>query len=273
MKSLGTALRVLAEFTGLQASWGVGELAERCKLPKSQVSKILSTFREQGFLIQDQATRRYSVGLRSFVLGSRFVTYHELAREALPIMRALVDKSGHSVRLCVADRGEVIYLLAIEGPLLLHTGWRAGTNLPWHATSAGRVLLAFLSQPEQEMILARTGLPAITPFTVTDRSKLSSLLRRIREQGYATVRGESTPGLGAISVPILGTGQRVVGALSLAFPEHVVSAEDEGRLFAMLHDSARMLSLRSGSPVYSFQIRDAGRARPAPTRRVAVRRK
>jgi DNA-binding IclR family transcriptional regulator len=269
MKSLGTALKVLAEFSGSKPSWGVGELADKCGLPKSQVSKILSSFREHGFLVKDQATRRYSVGLRAFMLGSRFVTHHDLSREALPIMRGLVDASGHSVRLSVVDGGEVIYLLAIEGPLLLHTGWRAGTVLPWHATSAGRILLAFASPEERDAILERTGLPAITPYTITDRSKLDRQLAAARQLGYATARGESTPGLGAISVPILGQGQAIIGALTLAFPEHVVAADEEPALVTMLHDSARMLSLRSGSPVYSFRV---GRESPPATRRPAARR-
>ena len=97
-------------------------------------------------------------------------------------------------------------------------------------------------------------------------AELDAMLKMIREQGYATARGESTPGLGAISVPILGTGQRVIGTLTLAFPEHVVSVEEEPRLFAMLHDSARTLSLRSGSPVYSFRasFRAGDAPRPAP---------
>jgi DNA-binding IclR family transcriptional regulator len=273
MKSLGTALRVLAQFTGTQPSWGVSELAERCGLPKGQVSKILSTFREHGFLVKDSATRRYSVGLRVFALGSRFVNHHALTRDALPIMRALANKSGHSVRLSVVDRSEVIYLLAIEGPLLLDTGWRAGTVLPWHATSAGRVLLAFSSEAEQNVILERTGLPAITPYTVTDRSKLDAILRRIRLQGYGTARGESTLGLGAISVPVLGTGQKIIGTLSLAFPEHVVPEADEPKFVEMLHDSARMLSMRSGSPVYSFRVGEPPRPALAsePTRAAAAR--
>ena len=267
MKSLGTALRVLAEFAGTKPSLGVGEVAKTCGLPKSQVSKILSAFRESGLLTQDPTTRRYAVGLRAFTLGSRFVSHHALSREALPIMRGLVDKSGHSVRLSVVDRGEVIYLLAIEGPLMLDSGWRAGTVLPWHATSAGRVLLAYAHPQERDEILARTGLPAITPYTVTDRTELDRLLEAARRSGFATARGESTLGLGSISVPVLGHGQAIIGTLTITFPEHVVAPEEEPKLVELLYDSARMLSLRSGSTVYSFRVggQPASPARePAP---------
>src|SRR4051812_10103721 len=108
MKSLGTALRVLMEFTADAPSLGVGELAQRTGLPKGQISKILSTFRQHRILAQDPATRRYSVGSRAFALGSRFVNYHPLAREALVVMRRLVEQTGHSARLSVMDGDRVI---------------------------------------------------------------------------------------------------------------------------------------------------------------------
>src|SRR6185437_7521057 len=107
LKSLSTALRVLTEFTADAPSLGVGELAQRTGLPKGQISKILGTFRRHQILAQDPSTRRYSVGSRAFALGSRFVNYHPLAREALVVMRRVVEQTGHSARLSVMDGDRV----------------------------------------------------------------------------------------------------------------------------------------------------------------------
>jgi DNA-binding IclR family transcriptional regulator len=38
----------------------------------------------------------------------------------------------------------VVYLLQSERPPLIDTGWRVGMFLPLHATTAGKVTLAFL---------------------------------------------------------------------------------------------------------------------------------
>jgi len=252
MKSLRTSLRLLMEFMGDQPDFGVSELTERTGLPKSQVSKILSAFHDHGLLSRDPKTRRYAVGLRAYALGSRYVKFDRLSREALPIMRGLVERSGHSVRLSVMEGEDVLYLLGIEGPLFVDTGWRAGTWLPLHATSAGRVLLAFLPEARVEALIANRGMAAVTPETVTDPAVLRRILVQVRSRGFSMQRNETMPGLGTIGVPILGGDQAVIGVLGIAFPVHLVPRERDPALIEMLHQSARVLSQRMGSAVYPF---------------------
>ena len=141
MKSLNAALTLLAEFMASEPDLGVGELAERTGMPKSQVSKILSTFRKHGLLTQDPRTHRYRVDARAFALGSRFVNRNPLTQAALPVMRALSEQSGHSTRLSIRVGDDVLYLVGIEGPHFIDTGWRAGQWMPLHATSAARIFL------------------------------------------------------------------------------------------------------------------------------------
>lgn len=252
MKSLRTAIRVLMEFAGEQRDYGVGELAQRCGLSKSHVSKILDAFAGERLLAQDDETRRYSVGVRCYALGSRFLTHDRLCRAAMPVMRDLVDRTAHSARLSVLDGEHALYLMGLEGPLFVDTGWRSGTWLPVHSTSAGRVLLAFMDPQQAESLLARQPLRRVTERTVVDLPTIRRLLNHARNKGYASQRGETTPGLGTVAVPIFATGQAVIGTLGLAFPAHLVQTKDEPRLANILHQSARTLSQRMGSTVYPF---------------------
>jgi DNA-binding IclR family transcriptional regulator len=278
MKSLRTGIRLLMEFAGEQRDFGVGELATRCGLSKSQVSKVLAAFAEGGLLVQDSDTRRYSVGARTFALGSRFVTYDPLCREAMPVMRELVAGTGHSARLSVLDGDHVMYLIGVEGPLFLDTGWRAGTWLPAQATSAGRVMLAFMDPDRASRVIRNNPARAITDRTVTAPDAIVKLLAQTRARGFASQRDETTPGLGTIAVPIFAAGQQVVGALGLAFPTHTVPPKQDAALAEILHGAARGLSQRVGCPVYPFgggtrergpdRVRPAAPdARPAPARR------
>lgn len=143
IKSLATALRLLARFVTAQAPLGVGELAKQVGLNKSQVSKILKTYRDYGFVEQDAATQKYSVGLNAFALGNNYVNAYPLSRDALPVMRKLVDETGHSAVLSVLHGSDIIHLLAVEGRLFIDGRWRVGRFMPYHSTSAGKLLLAF----------------------------------------------------------------------------------------------------------------------------------
>jgi len=267
MKSLSTALRVLLAFTEAQQHQSVGGLAQRSGLTKGQVSKILSTFRAFGLLQQDPQTRLYSVGIQAFALGSRFVNYHPLCHEALPLIRRLVDRTGHSARLSVLSDRQIIYLLQVDGPLLSDTGWRAGMYLPPHATTAGKVALAFLDEATREEILAELAMPQLTPKTITDKDELRRQLVQIAEAGYASSRGESTAGLGATSVPVFATRNELIAVLSLAYPEHLVDRKDEPKLAAALHEAARTLSHRMGSGAYPFGGRKGEGEAPAASAR------
>lgn len=251
MKSLRTGLRVLLEFEHDQRDFSVTELAQRCELAKSQVSKILSALVGAGLLVQDPAKRTYSVGLRCHVLGSRFTNYDTLCQAATPVMRELLGSSGHSVRLSVPDGDHSIYLIGLEGPMFVDTGWRSGNSVPVGASSAGRVLMAFMEPARRERLLANP-VPPITPHTVRDRARLEELVASVPRDGFSIQRNETSLGLGVVSVPVFNSAQQIVGALGLAFPSHRVSADEEAGLVAALHDAARAISQRLGCQVYPF---------------------
>jgi DNA-binding IclR family transcriptional regulator len=252
MKSLSTALKVLLEFTNEQQHQSVSSLTEKTGLTKGQVSKILGTFRQFGILQQDPQTRLYSVGLNAFAIGSRYVNYHPLAREALPLIRRLVDQTGHSARLSVMSARRIIYLLQADGHLLSDTGWRAGMFLPIHATTAGKVALAFVEPAVRDEIVDTMDMPALTPNTITDRDVLRKQLSAIAKIGYGVSRSESKVGLGAVGVPVFAAGMTMLAVLSLSFPDHIVGSDEEADLAGLLHDAARALSQRMGCEAYPF---------------------
>ena len=272
MKSLDAALKLLSEFTGKEADISVSELSAKTGMPKSQVSKILLTFRKNRFLEKDDTTQRYSVGPRAFALGSRFVNHNPLTRAALPVMRELTERSGHSTRLCIRVDCDVLYMLGIEGPHFIDTGWRVGQWMPMHASSAARVFLAEADEAEIDRILLQHGMPALTERTVQDADELKVMLREARATGFARNYGETARGLSTLSVPVFGHGGILTASLTIAFPSHVVDAESEPDLVEMMHRSARTLSQKIGCEVYPYgnlNLRSVSQA-PVSAERSAV---
>lgn len=251
MKSLRSGLRVLLEFERGPRDISMTELAKRCELSKSQVSKILAALVDSGLVVQDPTSRTYAIGKRSYLLGSRYTSYDPLCQAATPVMRQLLARTGHSVRLSVPHADQSLYLIGLEGPLFLDTGWNSGNCVPIGASSAGRVLMAFM-EPEERARLLDVPVPALTQYTICDRAKVEELVDQAQRNGYSVQRNETTPGLGVATVPVFKAGQQIVGALGLSFPSHQVSAEDEPELIAALHDAARVISQRLGCGVYPF---------------------
>ena len=83
VKSLHKALEILNCFVG-KDSLGVTEISERFGLCKSNVHNILYTFRQMGYLEQNEATGKYRLGMQIFVLCKGLSDSFPIARIALP---------------------------------------------------------------------------------------------------------------------------------------------------------------------------------------------
>lgn len=252
IKVLDKALAVLAQFSEDDTDLSVTELADRLGMLKGQISKMLTSFRQAGLLTQDPETKRYSVGLVSFALGSRYINAHQLTRDAIPILRALVDRTGHGARFCLTHGNKVIYLYGIESPRLPSSGWRIGTWMPLYATAAGKAVASFFDDARLRSALGAVTMKRYTPNTISDRDALMSEIETVRARGYAVNRGELTVGLGVIAVPIFDHDRSPIGALSIVFPDHSVTEGDRAHIVSALHDSAATLSARAGCAVYPF---------------------
>lgn len=252
MKSLRSALRVLMEFTGNKPAYTVTELAALTGLSKSHISKIVSAVADAGLIRQNPDTLAYSVAVRSFVLGSQFFNHDELSARAMPLLRDLMQETGHSTRLSVLDGDRVAYLVGVNGPLFTDSPWKMGTYMPMHATVSGRVLLAFMEEGHAEQLIKEMPLPAVTRSTVTERADLRALVQQARDKGYAVTRDENTVGLSAIGAPVFDAQRTAVGVITIAFPSHMAPRRGEDALLTPLHRAARMLSQRMGCPVYPF---------------------
>jgi len=144
----------------------------------------------------------------------------------------------------VLHGGRAVYLLAVQadGPVAIRVA--PGSEMPLHSTSAGKVLLASLSDAEARKLLGGGKLAAITPHTVTDPAALVASLARVRRQGYATVSEENIRGVLSVGAPIRDRSGRVVAALSVAFPKYL----DAG------------LTLQSATPLVTAAAQRASRA-------------
>ncbi len=252
MKALQNSLRILSAFCGERASWGVTDLAAALNLAKPLVSKNLSCFRDAGFLQQDAVTKTYSPGIRSFLVGSQFLSGNTLLREAGAELRRLTERTGQTSTLCVLAGPNVVHLASVEGPHFLDVGWRVGTWLPFHATAVGKVLFAFSDPKLLDEAIASRGMPQFTKTTICDAATFKKQLAQAVQSGWSETNQETMDGPAAQAVPVFGDKQEIVAALGLIFPKHAVTAANRTRQINLLHTSARRISVRLGAQVYPY---------------------
>jgi DNA-binding IclR family transcriptional regulator len=181
---------------------GVIALTEAVGGDKSQLSRVLATLAEQGFVERDRDTLAYRVGWRVFAMATS-VAEDRLLTLAPAVLRCLVAELGESAHLSVRQDAQVLTLLSESPSSTLHAPGRTGGLAPIATTSAGRVLVSDLADEE----LAALGL-----------ADAADAIAQARSDGFAIVREEFEPGLVAAAVPIRDASGRVVAALNVSAP-------------------------------------------------------
>ena len=258
MQSLKTGLKILSEFSHVTGEQTVTELATRLQMPKSQVSRMLAAFREEGWVVQNPKTRAFSIGIAAYAAGARFVNSNRLTSEALPVMRTVVDRCGFTTTLTVLEQARPLYLLGIDGPISVDFASRIGSYFPFHATGPGKLLAAFAEESVRANML-EAPLPQLTTRTTVNHGQLRRELRKIQQRGYANSAGERALGIGGIAVPVFdGSSDTVcVAALGIAYIDTLVREQEVESYAAILHNAARTLSRRLGHATYPFEVKES----------------
>ena len=208
----------------------VAVLAARCGLNRATAWRLLGTLEAHGLVDRDPATQRYSVGFAVSRLAAS-AGVDGLVRRAHPVLVRLSERTGETADLAVARPLGLTYVDEVAPPSVLAANW-LGRQVPLHATSSGKALLAWLPDTEVAALLEHR-LPRYTDATLTSLKALRADLEQTRRRGYGSCVGELEPTLNGVSAPVLdGTG-RPMAVLSVWGPGDRVPPErfDElGRL-------------------------------------------
>jgi IclR family pca regulon transcriptional regulator len=178
--------------------------------------RILQTWTSLHYLNFDAERKVYRAGLKLLWTGMR-------VRAALDNpdldarLRAVFKRLGLTSSVGVLDGSLVLHVARNEGrygPFNVEIG----SALPAHATSLGRVLLAFESEPNVKRRYADQDLTAFTPSTITSLPMLLADLREIRQKKYAFSYGMIDLASATVAVPLRDADGRVVAAMNVVGP-------------------------------------------------------
>jgi DNA-binding IclR family transcriptional regulator len=234
------ALSVVTAFTFADPILGVSELGRRLQLPKSTVHRLLSILVSEGF-VERTPDERYRLSLKLYEIGQQVVSSHVLRQVGHVPLEKLRNDSGEAAHLAVLSGADVVYLDRFESPHMMGLFTRIGRRRSAHATSSGKVLLAFGSHADVDDAIA-AGLPRLGPRTITTRTRLNQALAEIRKTGYAISSDESAPGVVSVGAPIFDRAGTCVAAVSVAGPLIRMPEDRHDHLVRLVVKSAAEIS-------------------------------
>ncbi|HEX5224542.1 MAG TPA: IclR family transcriptional regulator [Solirubrobacteraceae bacterium] len=228
-QSLERGLAILTCFSAEKPSLGIADIADELGMSRSTTHRYVITLVALGYLEQE-ASRKYRLGLRVTDLGMAALGSTGLAEHAHPYLEELRARTSYTASLAVLDGAEIVYVDRVRsfrrGLRGSAPGLQPGSRLPAYCTALGKVLLAHLPDDAQRRALADTRLARRGPNTVTSKRALREQLADLRDAPLAIADRELDEEVCAIAAPVRDGGHEVVAAVSVAAHAGMISVEE-----------------------------------------------
>ena len=203
---------VLEAFTSVAPRLSLKQLAVSTGLPQSTTHRLASELVAWGGLERVDGGG-YQIGLRLWEIGALAARGECLQNIALPFMQDLFDAAREDVHLAILDGTEALYIEKITRRGAA-SAERRGGRLPLHASSVGKVLLAYGPDDLLANVLAN-GLTRYTAHTIVLPAHLRRALTKVRREGVAFANDEMSMGSVSVASPVLATPGSAIAALDV----------------------------------------------------------
>ncbi|MBL8549062.1 MAG: helix-turn-helix domain-containing protein [Hyphomonadaceae bacterium] len=224
LSTLERGLSVLRAFDAAHPEMQLSEVAAATKLSPAVARRCLNTLVQLGYVAKHG--RRFLLRPEVLVFGSAFLSSMNLDTIALPFLQAVRDETGDSSSMAVLSGHDILYVAHVSTNRHIRISANVGTRFPIHATSLGKVLLAFQGDEAIEDYLAKAELRRFTERTITSRDELKKRLKKVRLDGYDSALDELDYGIVSVAVPVFDRDRTITSAINCSTSTTRISQDE-----------------------------------------------
>lgn len=260
--SLSRGLLILDVLRQAQGFMALSDISIEAGLDASTTHRLLQVLTETGYVVRDDAQKRYLPGPRALSPLSLFHPLLQLRNEVMPVLKMLHDEIGETAALILFLGRERLIVEFSRANNQLTPYYDTWLRSPLTGSASGKLLLAWMSEDERSDLLGSGPYTAHTPKTVTDPVALLRDMDTVREQGFAVAREDGFQGIVSVGTPLVfqADGQPI-GCLTYTALSAALTPDKEAEAIAKLRDAANFLVI--GAPALqaykNWAPRGAGR--------------
>ncbi|TRZ85924.1 MAG: IclR family transcriptional regulator [Streptomycetaceae bacterium] len=227
----------------------LSEIAREMKSSKSATHATLRTLVDHNYLRMSEPGPRYLPGMALIRLGDLASARDPIASLSRSIMNELSKKTGLTVRIARNYDGYPVFIERIDGPGVVRFFTPLGIRELPHVSSAGKAILAELSDERIREIVEESGLEARTPKSITTLPKLMADIRKIRVRGYAVDDEEDAQGVVCIGAAFYDHFGQCAGGISATGLKSELPTEEIAKLGIKILKHAEAITKKLGGKV------------------------
>lgn len=225
VQSLERALTILNTLSEYPDGIQIARLSEKVGLTKSTVHRLLATLSGMNYVVKDEETDKYKLGLQVLFLSRNLLNNNNIVATAKPYLEKLCAEVNETVHLCIEDHGEVVYIDKIESTQTIRMYSRIGSRAPMHSTGVGKILLSGKTPDEFNRLISNINFVKKTPNTITSKDAFITEIDKVKQQGYALDNAENEEVLRCIAAPIFDHKGKIIASFSISGPTNRVTME------------------------------------------------
>ncbi|MEV4325088.1 helix-turn-helix domain-containing protein, partial [Microbispora rosea] len=145
VQSVDRAISIMEILAG-RGEAGVTEIAAEIEVHKSTAFRLLGALEARGLVEQTEDRGKYRLGFGLVRLAGSVSMRMDVTQQSRPVCHRLAEEIGETVNIAVLRSHYAVNLDQVRGPSAVTAYNWVGQLTPLHATSSGKVLLAYVDR-------------------------------------------------------------------------------------------------------------------------------
>ena len=224
VEALARGLRILQAFHSSEERLSNLEIAHRCGLPKSTVTRLTYTLTTLGFLHHIADLGRYRIGLATLTLAHVGHARLDLRAASDVKLQELADSTHTMISLGIRDDLSVVYIDCRRSQSTAVTlNLDVGSRLALGTTAMGRAHITVMSAAERRSVMQRLQALGAAQWPAVEQG-ISRAFTELSELGCVTSFGEWNKEINGIAVPLRLGPELPPVVINAAAPSRTVAA-------------------------------------------------
>lgn len=261
------AFEVMRCFGGHDMRLGNLEIANRCRLPRSTVSRLTHTLTRMGQLVYLPQDQKYRLGPGAIAMSAAMMRGLRFRGLVRMLMDELAQEFPGTVGFVAPDRFHMVYLECARAHDAVGLQSTTGSRIDIARTASGHAYTAALDPDVCAALLAEMEREIPDDARIL-RQKLDHNRRALRENGYVISSGLWNSHITGISVPLWSPHYRdylvlTVGLLGAMYDEQRLRIEVAPRLLQLAQSVLRISDSADDNPFVEPAATSPQKRKPA----------
>lgn len=226
-QNLSKVLDLLEIMATSSKAMTISEISKALNITRATAYSIVKLLIAKNYIEKTEDDNKYSIGYKFYQIGSLYPMKHMYVKAAEKHVEHMSKKWELKINVgTLKPPYVVVILLTMDTSLIPKMVY--GHVMPSHASSLGKLLLAYQDPKEVKAYFEEIELRKYAPKTITDVSNLMDELDKIKEQGYSLELEELSVRHACVSAPIRDMSGDVIAGVSFSCSLEQYERDKEG---------------------------------------------